>query len=83
MPKAVVNRANEILKELEAQGSDFDLRRRGKRKDEPEKDSGQLALFSTEPHPVIEELRHLRIEEMSPIDAMTKLYELQRMARHE
>jgi DNA mismatch repair protein MutS len=83
MPKAVVNRANEILKELEAQGSDFDLRRRGKRKEEPEKDSGQLTLFSTEPHPVIEELRHLRIEEMSPIDAMTKLYELQRMARQD
>jgi DNA mismatch repair protein MutS len=81
MPKAVVNRANEILKELEAQGSDFDLRRRGKRKDEPDKDTAQLTLFSTEPHPVIEELRGLRIEEMSPIDAMTKLYELQRMAR--
>ena len=32
------------------------------------------------PNPVVEMLRGLRIEEMSPLDAMTKLYELRRMA---
>jgi len=32
-------------------------------------------------HSSLEILRTLRIEEMSPLDAMTKLYELQRIAR--
>jgi hypothetical protein len=34
-----------------------------------------------EVHPAVEELRRLRVEEMSPLDAMTKLYELQRLAK--
>jgi DNA mismatch repair protein MutS len=79
MPKAVINRANEILKELEDQGADFEVRKRGKKASEEE--SPQLPLFDTEPHPALEELRRLRVEEMSPLDAMTKLYELQRLAR--
>jgi len=86
MPRSIINRANEILKDLESQGSDFDLRRRSKIKksehEEKIEQTGQMALFTTEPHPVIEELRRMRVEEMSPLDAMTKLYELQRMAKH-
>ena len=44
-----------------------------------DRDAGrrQEGLTTTEQ----EELRRLRIEEMSPLDAMTKLYELQRLAR--
>jgi DNA mismatch repair protein MutS len=78
MPKAIIKRANEILKELEAQGSDFELRERQKTKEER---AGQLGLFNNDGHPALEELRRLRVEEMSPLDAMTKLYELQRLAR--
>ncbi|HVO44039.1 MAG TPA: DNA mismatch repair protein MutS [Aggregatilineales bacterium] len=70
MPKALVNRANDILKELESQGSDFAIRRRA-----------QLALFSDEPHPAVTALKALRVEEMSPLEAIAKLYELQRLAR--
>ncbi len=82
MPKAIINRANEILKELEAQGADFELTRRGKGK-KADQDDGteQLALFNTAPNPALVELRRLRVEEMSPLDAMTKLYELQRLAK--
>ncbi len=79
MPKPVVNRANEILKDLEAQGSDFELRHPRSRKGQPE----QLQLMSPEAHPAVDMLRKLRIEEMSPLDAMTKLYELQRLAKQE
>jgi DNA mismatch repair protein MutS len=82
MPKPVIKRANEILRELEAQGSDFELRKRIKsEREEKAESAGQMALFSTEPPPVVEELLRLRVEEMSPLDAMTKLYELQRLAR--
>jgi len=82
MPKAVVNRANEILKDLEAQGADFELRH-GKpvRKPSKAEQAGQMTLIPPEVHPAVEELRRLRVEEMSPLDAMTKLYELQRLAK--
>jgi DNA mismatch repair protein MutS len=73
VPDAVVERAAEILEELEAQHNIWSLR--------PDPDAPpQLALFNTGPHPVIEELRNMRIEEMSPIDAITRLYELQKRA---
>jgi len=82
MPKTLVNRAKEILKDLEAQGSDFsfqDLRPAPHRpKGVPQ---NQMSMFEEPPHPVIDALKTLRIEEMSPLDAMTKLYELQRMLR--
>jgi DNA mismatch repair protein MutS len=61
---------------LEAQHNIWSLR--------PDPDAPpQLALFDTGPHPVIEELRAMRIEEMSPIDAITRLYELQKRAMHD
>ncbi|MCI0711402.1 MAG: DNA mismatch repair protein MutS [Chloroflexi bacterium] len=77
VPKAVVNRATEILQELEAQGSDFRVRER-------EKDSAyQISLFDDARHPVIEALKKVNIENMSPIDAITRLYELKRMVEED
>jgi DNA mismatch repair protein MutS len=42
-----------------------------------------MSFFQAGPHPVIEELRGMKVEEMSPIDAITRLYELQRRAMHD
>lgn len=76
VPKAVVNRAKEILADLEAQGSDFKLKTR-------QKNDSQISMFDDSRHPVLDALKALNIELMSPIDAMTRLYELQRMAKQE
>jgi DNA mismatch repair protein MutS len=87
MPKAVVRRAREILKELEAQGSDFSLRDMQAAHDDPasRRPKGvppeQLSMFGPTPHPAIEAIKAMRIEEMSPLEAMTWLYELQRMVQ--
>ncbi|MHB8626519.1 MAG: hypothetical protein ACYDBJ_23150 [Aggregatilineales bacterium] len=35
------------------------------------------------PHPALEALRGTKIDELSPMEAMMKLYELQRLAREE
>ncbi len=83
MPKALVARAREILKDLEASGADFSF------KDIPSEPSrsrrrapqDQMALFPEAAHPLVAVLKALRVEEMSPLEAMTKLYELQRIAR--
>lgn len=75
VPKAVVQRASEILRDLEEQAGhwrldDTDL--------EDTSDEGQMSFFHAGPHPALESLRKLKIDEMSPIDAITALYELQR-----
>ncbi len=75
MPRAVVNRANEILAELEAMQAEHRERVRQKFRSA----ARQLALFSTDPHPVIEMLKALKIEELSPLEAINKLYEMKRM----
>ncbi|MBN1200265.1 MAG: DNA mismatch repair protein MutS [Anaerolineae bacterium] len=74
IPKAVVNRAAEILEELEAAGGDFTLPQR----DQPD-GPVQLTFFQADPDPVIDALQSIQIDEMSPLDAITKLYELKRM----
>ena len=74
IPKAVINRANEILEELEEAGSDFRLEKR-----EKAEGSVQLSFFQTDPDPVVKALKTLKIDEMTPLDALTKLYELRRL----
>ncbi len=77
IPKGVINRANEILAELEEAGSDFTIKTR-----HPAGPT-QLSLFSMEPPEVIRILRELKIDELTPLDAITKLYELKRLAMEE
>jgi len=78
IPRAVINRATEILSELE---DHYDWRERRQRVGEVAVQ--QLPLFSTEPHPVVKEVRQLKIDEMSPLEAINKLYQLQRRAGEE
>jgi DNA mismatch repair protein MutS len=78
IPRAVINRATEILSELE---DHYDWRERRQRVGEVAVQ--QLPLFSTEPHPVVKEVRQLEIDEMSPLEAINKLYQLQRRAGEE
>ena len=40
----------------------------------------QLALFSTAPHPALAALRAVQPDELSPLEALTRLYELHRLA---
>ena len=43
----------------------------------------QLTLFAAEPDPLIEELKTMAIDELTPLEAISRLYELQRRAREE
>jgi DNA mismatch repair protein MutS len=72
-----VERARELLKALEAGSSDFQLPTARQKKRNP----AQLAMFDDAPHPALMLLRDLDIDALSPIEAMTKLYELKRMAQ--
>ena len=79
IPRPVIHRAEEILAELEQRG---DAKARRKAMQEIQAPAvTQMTLFSAEQHPLIEEIKQLAIDELTPIEAIGKLYELQQKAR--
>ncbi len=82
LPEAVVERAKEILRELEGahtRGGEG-LGRAGLRRPRSEPAPDQLSLFTVEP-PVVERLRRIPIERITPLEALNLLAELQAEAR--
>ena len=78
IPKPVIHRADEVLEELEANRGD-NLSRPAKKKHKEEA-APQLSLFGQKPE-VLEELEKLDINALTPIEALNKLYELQKKAK--
>ncbi|MCZ6677408.1 MAG: DNA mismatch repair protein MutS [Candidatus Poribacteria bacterium] len=92
LPQAVIDRANQILEVLEQhnlsiEGDTSDQpppkavpkvprpRRRISRSTFQD-DSLQLALFTPKTHPIVEELRQVELNQMTPMDALNLLYQL-------
>jgi DNA mismatch repair protein MutS len=81
VPRALTRRAREIMNELEqhpASGGAKD-RRRVMSSPTPENVTMQLTLFAP-PSPVVTAVRELDVESLSPLEALTKLFELKRLA---
>jgi DNA mismatch repair protein MutS len=76
LPGSVIHRAEEVLATLEKRG-DKEERREAMRQTVVVK---QMSLFGSAPSPVAEELRRIRVEELTPLEAINKLYELKKMA---
>jgi DNA mismatch repair protein MutS len=75
LPNAVVKRAREVLSRLEGEHRVVP----GAPPAPP--DPGQLALFTDAlPHPVVDDLKALDLNTMTPIEALNRLAELQRKA---
>jgi len=81
LPKSVVHRAREVLAELEEDSRTASTRRslKGRRRAK-EAVPEQLPLLGQK-SPLIEELEKLDIDSLTPLEAITKLYELQKKAR--
>ncbi len=90
LPRAVIHRAEELLQDLEGAtrapgtpartGVELPTQRRPAGS-QPE--VWQLSLFAP-PHPIVEQIKQLDINSMTPLEALNKLYELQRrLARQE
>ena len=73
MPKPVIHRAEQILEQLERDAA------RSPGQARPQAETLQLPLFNTT-SPALEALRSLDVNSLTPIEALTRLYELQRMA---
>ncbi len=77
LPASVVHRAEEILAKLESDQP----RQKQSKAVRPRKESPpQLPLFGDK-SPLIEEISQLDIDSMSPLEAITRLYELKRKAK--
>jgi DNA mismatch repair protein MutS len=80
LPRAVIHRADEILEKLEGDSQrTAGLTKGQQHKKEPTK---QISFFGQKP-PVLEELEKLDINSLTPLEALTRLYELQKKAREE
>ncbi|MCE5199205.1 MAG: DNA mismatch repair protein MutS [Armatimonadota bacterium] len=77
LPPEAIERAKEILKELESNGTSSRATGKGA-KVSAKRETLQLTLFEGEKHPVIDEIEKLDIATMSPIEAMNKLYDIQK-----
>ena len=79
MPTSVVNRAWDVLAELEDDSRANRASPRLKR-GSPQPQQMPLLTFTS---PVVDELLALDVTSMTPLDAINKLYELQERAREE
>lgn len=80
MPRPVVERARELLAQLEESGSNFKLPANNHHEPAPTNGPAQLSLFDVGPHPALQAIQQMAVDELSPLEALTKLYELKRLA---
>ncbi|MBM4443814.1 MAG: DNA mismatch repair protein MutS [Chloroflexi bacterium] len=80
LPRSVLRRAGEVLAELEnGRHPQTPSGRRGPRARAPQPVPEQIPLFGRRP-PLIDELRQLDPDSLSPLEALNKLYELHKKA---
>jgi len=77
LPRSVVHRSQEILDELETANGNSSVK--GKTKPES---IMQISMFGQK-SPLIEEIEKLEIDSLTPLEALTKLYELQKKAKEQ
>jgi DNA mismatch repair protein MutS len=75
IPQSVIERAREILETLERKERDVveETRRRG-----PAPQGRQLGLFSSREQAIVDAIREIDLDALTPIDAMNRLYELKK-----
>jgi DNA mismatch repair protein MutS len=79
LPRSILRRAENILKDLEAGGTK-EVRRKAMAQSPDGTDNMQLS-FTSGPDPLREDLRAVNPDEMSPIEALSLLYELHKKAQ--
>ena len=79
LPTAAVNRAEEILADLERSGAAGPKRLFEAESKRGKKAAVQVSLFA-DTHPAVEALRNLDVNGLTPLDALNRLYELQTLA---
>jgi len=76
VPRTVLDRAKVILNTLENDHVDESGKTRVPERRTQKKREQQLSLFASEEHPILGELRQLKVDEMTPIAALQELHRL-------
>lgn len=79
VPKSVVDRANEILREIEEKHNVTPVKSQMPKIRITDDFSGTLGLDTLEHDRVIDEIKKIDVNTLTPIEALTKLYELKKM----
>ena len=80
--KPIVKRAKEIVEALEAQDGNQVKVTKIKSNITASSNEGQMNFFGAAESPVLEELKQLDLNTMTPVEALTKLYDLQAKAKN-
>jgi len=81
VPRTVLDRAKVILQTLETDHVDDTGKTKVPERRTQKKRHQQLSLFETEEHPILDELRQLKVDEMTPIAALQELHRLREQLR--
>ena len=79
VPKSIVDRANEILKEIEEKHNVTPKTSQMPKNAIHIAEDYTLSLDSLEQDKVIDEIKNIDVNTLTPIEALTKLYELKKM----
>jgi len=81
LPKSVVHRAQKVLEELETDSRQLTTKPSFRSRRRPREVAPQQLPLLGQKSPLMEELEKLEIDSLTPLEALTKLYELQKKAR--
>jgi len=76
VPRTVLERARVILETLESDHVDDSGKTRVPERTTSKKKHLQLTLFETEDHPILDELRQMNVDELTPLAALQQLHRL-------
>lgn len=82
VPAPVLERARVILRQLESDHTDDTGRTKIPARTTRRQKTRQLTLFEPPPHPVVDELRQLNVNELTPLAALQELHRLQERLKH-
>ena len=78
VPREVIERSKDILAQLEEEHLDAEGRAKiARRPDGPKQTRLQLTLFGPADHPLVDELRRLDLNHLTPIEALQRLQQWQ------
>jgi DNA mismatch repair protein MutS len=80
LPPQVVDRAREILRDLESARGGEPLGRAGRNRPRSALAPDQLSLFQPPEHPVLRQLRELDPDRLTPLEALNQIAELRKLA---
>jgi len=82
LPREVIERAKDILANLEKEAfTENGQPKLATSPGQPEREPAQLSLFETPSHPLMEEIKKLNVDDLTPRQALEKLYELKKKVK--